>query len=84
MTLRSRSWVIDFNRCTDKAQVRRATLSGDSSYFILLMSRSPEKQIDLLFSGSRGILNDEKDIIDGINIFLMLLIKMPSKTSIII
>ena len=32
MTLRSRSWVIDFNRCSDKAQVRRATLSCDSSY----------------------------------------------------
>ena len=32
MTLRSRSWVIDFNRCSGKAQVRRATLSCDSSY----------------------------------------------------
>ena len=31
--LRSRSWVIDFNRFSDKAQVRRATLSCDSSYF---------------------------------------------------
>ena len=34
MTLRSRSWFIDFNRCSDKAQVRRATLSCDSSYFL--------------------------------------------------
>ena len=33
MTLRSRSWVIDFNRCSGKAQVRRATLSCDSSYY---------------------------------------------------
>ena len=32
MTLRSRSWVIDFNRFSGKAQVRRATLSCDSSY----------------------------------------------------
>ena len=34
MTLRSRSWVIDFNRCSGKAQVRRATLSCDSSYLL--------------------------------------------------
>ena len=34
MTLRSRSLVIDLNRCSDKAQVRRATLSCDSSYFV--------------------------------------------------
>ena len=33
MTLRSMSWVIDFNRFSGKAQVRRATLSCDSSYF---------------------------------------------------
>ena len=35
MTFRSRSWVIDFNRfshVSGKAQVRRATLSCDSSY----------------------------------------------------
>ena len=35
MTLRSRSWVIDFNRCSGIAQVRRATLSCDSSYFFI-------------------------------------------------
>ena len=33
-TLRSRSWVIDFDKFSDKAQVRRATLSCDSSYFL--------------------------------------------------
>ena len=32
VTLRSRSWVIDFDRFSGKAQVRRATLSCDSSY----------------------------------------------------
>ena len=44
----------------------------------LIMSRSPERQIELLFSGSRGILNEEKDIIDCIKIFLMSLSKIPS------
>ena len=53
-------------------------------YFIVLMSHSPERQIELLFSGSRGILNEEKDIIDCIKIFLMSLSKIPSKTNIII
>ena len=48
------------------------------------MSRSPERQVDLLFSGCRGILNEEKDIIDCIKIVLMSLSKIPSKTSIII
>ena len=33
VTLRSMSLVIDFNRFSGKAQVRRATLSCDSSYF---------------------------------------------------
>ena len=33
VTLRPRSWVIDFDRFSGKAQVRRATLSCDSSYF---------------------------------------------------
>ena len=32
VTLTSRSWVIDFDRFGGKAQVRRATLSCDSSY----------------------------------------------------
>ena len=32
-TLRSRSWVIDFDKFSGKAQVRRATLSCDSSYY---------------------------------------------------
>ena len=32
VTLRSRSWVIDFDKFSGKAQVRRATLSCDSSY----------------------------------------------------
>ena len=53
-------------------------------YFIVLMSRSPERQIELLFSGSRGILNEEKDIIDCLKIFLMSLTKIPPKTNIII
>ena len=34
-TLRSRSWDIDFDKFSGKAQVRRATLSWDSSYFWL-------------------------------------------------
>ena len=34
MTLTSRSWDIDFNRFSGKSQVRRATLSGDSSYWL--------------------------------------------------
>ena len=38
MTLRSRSWVIGFNRCSGIAQVRRATLSCDSSYCDFLVS----------------------------------------------
>ena len=38
MTLRSRSWVIDFNRYSGKAQVRRATLSCDSSYCSLKLN----------------------------------------------
>ena len=33
VTLRSRSWVINFDSFSGKAQVRRATLSCDSSYF---------------------------------------------------
>ena len=33
VTLRSRSWVIDFDKFSGKAQVRRATLSCDSSYY---------------------------------------------------
>ena len=33
VTLRSMSLVIDFNRFSGKAQVRRATLSCDSSYY---------------------------------------------------
>ena len=32
-TLRSRALVIDFDKFSGKAQVRRATLSCDSSYF---------------------------------------------------
>ena len=38
MTLRSRSWVIDFDKFSGKAQVRQATLSCDSSYLKLSMS----------------------------------------------
>ena len=34
-TLRSRSWVINFDRLSGKAQVRRATLSRDSSFLFL-------------------------------------------------
>ena len=48
MTLRSRSWVIDFNRCSGKAQVRRATLSCDSSYFEGMVNQiyPPELQLN--------------------------------------
>ena len=35
-TFRSRSWVIDFNRLSSKAQVRRAMLSCDSSYSLCI------------------------------------------------
>ena len=38
------------------------------NYFTLFMSHSPERQIDLLFTGSREILNDEKDVLDCIKI----------------
>ena len=37
VTLRSRSRVIDFDRFSGKAQVRRATLSCDSSYLLLVI-----------------------------------------------
>ena len=45
-TLRSRSWVIDFDKFSDKAQVRRAKLSCDSSYlkissYIDIFSKAP-------------------------------------------
>ena len=53
-------------------------------YFTIFMSYSPERQIDLLFTGSREILNDEKDVIDCIKIFLMSLTKIPAKFSCII
>ena len=33
VTLRSMSWVIDFDRLSGKAQVMRATLSCNSSYY---------------------------------------------------
>ena len=45
------------------------------------MSHSPERQLDLLFSGSREILNEEKDVIDCIKIFLMSLSKLPVYSS---
>ena len=48
MTLRSRSWVIDFNRCSGKAQGRRATLSCDSSYYHIWAWR-PSWSCDLNF-----------------------------------
>ena len=38
--MRSRSWVIDFNRFSGKAQFRRATLSCDSSYLFFSISLS--------------------------------------------
>ena len=53
-------------------------------YFIAFISNSPESQIDLLFSGSRGILNEEKDVVDCIKIFLVSLSKIPSHLDILI
>ena len=37
VTLTSRSWVIDFDRFSGKAQVRRAMLSCDSSYYFFVV-----------------------------------------------
>ena len=41
------------------------------NYFTVFMSHSPERQIDLLFTGSREILNDEKYVLDCIKMLLM-------------
>lgn len=49
-------------------------------YFIAFISNSPESQIDLLFSGLRGILNEGKDVIDCIKLFLVSLSKIPSQS----
>ena len=48
------------------------------------MSQSPERRLDLLFSGSREILNEEKDVNDCIKIFLMSSSKIPVYSSYII
>ena len=40
VTLRSRSWVINFDRFSGKAQVRQATLSCDSSYVSVIFAKS--------------------------------------------
>ena len=53
-------------------------------YFIVFISNSPESQIDLLYSGSKGILNEEKDVVDCIKIFLVSLSKIPSHLDILI
>ena len=54
------------------------------NYFNIFMSHSPERQLDLLFPGSREILNEETDVIDCIKIFLMSLSKLPVYSSCII
>ena len=56
----------------------------DVNYFNSFMSHSPERQLDLLFSGPREILNEEKDVIDCIKLFLMSLSKIPVYSSYII
>ena len=48
------------------------------------MSHSPEMQLYLLFSGSREVLNDKKDVEDCIRILLLALSKIPSKSSYLI
>ena len=54
------------------------------NYFTVFISHSPERQIDLLFTGSREILIDEKDVLDSIKIFLMSISKIPAKPTCII
>lgn len=54
------------------------------NFFIDFISNPPESQIDLLFSGSRELLNDEKDVKDCMKIFLMSLAKLPSYSNILI
>ena len=54
------------------------------NYFTVFISHSPERQIDLLFTGSREILIDEKDVLDCIKIFLMSISKIPVKPTCII
>ena len=54
------------------------------NYFNSFMSHSPERQLHLLFSRSREILNEEKDVTDCINIFLMSFSKIPVYSSYII
>ena len=41
------------------------------NYFTVFISHSPGRQIDLLFTGSREILIDEKDVLDCIKILLV-------------
>ena len=54
------------------------------NYFTVFISDSPERQIDLLFTGSREILIDEKDVLDCIKVLLMSLSKIPAKSRFII
>ena len=48
-------------------------------YFIAFISNSPDSQIDLLFSESRGVLNEEKDVVGCIKIFVGSLSKISSE-----
>ena len=53
-------------------------------YYIEFISYPPEAQIDMLFSGSREILDDKKDVFDCIKIVLRYFEKLPSPGNIII
>ena len=52
-------------------------------FFIAFISNSPESQTDLLVSGSRGIVNEERDVVDCIKIFLVSLSKIHSHLDIL-
>ena len=45
-------------------------------YFMLLISYSPDCQLEMLFSGCRGVLSDEVEILDCLKIFVNYLAKI--------
>lgn len=45
-------------------------------YFMLFISYSPDYQLEMLFSGCRGILSNEVDILDCLKIFVIYLAKI--------
>ena len=55
---------------------KKLILQFGLEYFMLLISYSPDCQLEMLFSGCRGVLSDEVDILDCLKIFVNYLAKI--------